>query len=56
MVFGVIAGRLLVLNVARAWLNQTTKVKLCEWLVCDLLDEWLKPHPRGRAPPDRVDD
>ena len=27
MVFGVIAGGLLVLNVAQVWLNQTTKVK-----------------------------
>ena len=44
MVFGVIACGLLVLNVAQAWLNQTTKVKLREWLVCDLFDEWLKPR------------
>jgi vitamin B12/bleomycin/antimicrobial peptide transport system ATP-binding/permease protein len=43
MVFSVIAGCLLVLNVAQAWLNQTTKVKLREWLVCDLFDEWLEP-------------
>src|SRR5271165_5123955 len=43
-VFGVIAGGLLVLNVVQAWLNQTTKVKLREWLVCDLFDEWLKPR------------
>ena len=43
-VFGVIASGLLVLNVAQAWLNQTTKVKLREWLVCDLFDEWLKPR------------
>ena len=43
-VFGVIAGSLLVLNVAQAWLNQTTKVKLREWLVRDLFDEWLKPR------------
>ena len=43
-VFGVIAGGLLVLIVAQAWLNQMTKVKLREWLVCDLFDEWLKPR------------
>ena len=43
-VFGVIASGRLVLNVAQAWLNQTTKVKLREWLVCDLFDEWLKPR------------
>src|ERR1700736_2606997 len=44
VVFGVIAGGLLVLNVAQAWLNQTTKVKLREGLVRDLFDEWLKPR------------
>ena len=44
MVFGVIAGGLLVLNVAQAWVNQTTKVKLREWLVCDLFEVWLKPR------------
>jgi vitamin B12/bleomycin/antimicrobial peptide transport system ATP-binding/permease protein len=43
MVFSVIAGCLLVLNVAQAWLNQTTKVKVREWLVCDLFDQWLEP-------------
>jgi len=42
--FGVIAGGLLVLNVAQAWLNLTTKVNLREWLVRDLFDEWLKPR------------
>ena len=44
MVFGVIAGGLLVLNVAQAWLNQMTKVKLREGVVRDLFDEWLKPR------------
>src|ERR1700726_4918155 len=39
-----IAAGLLVLNVVQAWLTQTTKVKLREWLVCDLFDEWLKPR------------
>jgi putative ATP-binding cassette transporter len=43
-VFGVIAGGLLVLNVAQAWLNQMAKVKLREGVVCDLFDEWLKPR------------
>src|ERR1700680_2654170 len=43
-VFGALAGGLLVLNVAQAWLNQTTKVKLREGLVRDLFDEWLKPR------------
>jgi vitamin B12/bleomycin/antimicrobial peptide transport system ATP-binding/permease protein len=45
-VFGVIAGALLVLNVAQMWLNLVTKIKLREGLVSDLLDQWLKP---GRA-------
>lgn len=43
-VFGWLAGGLLILNVAQAWLNQTTKVKLREGLVRDLFDEWLKPR------------
>ena len=44
MVFGVIAGGLLVLNVAQAWLSQMAKVKLRDGVVCDLFDEWLKPR------------
>ena len=44
IVFCVIAGGLLILNVAQAWLNQMTKVKLREGLVRDLFDEWLKPR------------
>jgi vitamin B12/bleomycin/antimicrobial peptide transport system ATP-binding/permease protein len=43
-VFCIIAGALLVLNVAQAWLNQATKVKLREALVHDLFDQWLKPR------------
>jgi putative ATP-binding cassette transporter len=43
-VFGLIAGGLLILNVAQTWLNQATKVKLREALVRDLFDEWLKPR------------
>ncbi|MBV9273142.1 MAG: ABC transporter ATP-binding protein/permease [Verrucomicrobia bacterium] len=46
LVFGVIAGGLLILNVAQTWFNQKTKVVLREGLVRDLFDEWLKP---GRA-------
>jgi len=41
VVFGVIAGGLLVLNVAQAWLNQMTKLRLREGLVRDLFEEWL---------------
>jgi putative ATP-binding cassette transporter len=42
-VFAVLAGILLVLNVAQMWLNQASKVVLRAGLVNDLLDEWLKP-------------
>jgi putative ATP-binding cassette transporter len=41
--FGMIAGALLVLNVAQTWLTQAIKVKLREGLVHDLLQEWLRP-------------
>jgi putative ATP-binding cassette transporter len=44
VVFCIIAGALLILNVAQAWLNQATKVKLREGLVKDLFDQWLKPR------------
>jgi vitamin B12/bleomycin/antimicrobial peptide transport system ATP-binding/permease protein len=44
VVFCVIAGALLILNVAQAWVNQATKVKLREGLVNDLFDQWLKPR------------
>jgi putative ATP-binding cassette transporter len=44
MVFAFIACGLLILNVAQAWLNQTTKLRLREGLVRDLFDEWLKPR------------
>ncbi len=40
-VFGVIAGILLVLNVAQMWLNLSSKVVLRRGLVDDLLDQWL---------------
>lgn len=43
MVFGWIAGALLVLNVAQGWLNRYLHIKLREWLVRDLFDQWLKP-------------
>src|SRR5690242_11890279 len=42
-VFGVIAGILLVLNVAQMWLNLSSKVVLRRGLVDDLLDQWLTP-------------
>ncbi len=45
-VFGVIAGTLLVLNVAQRWLGETSKIKLREGLVQDLVRNWMQP---GRA-------
>ncbi len=43
-VFAVIAGALLILNVAQRWLAEMLKLKLREGLVQDLVGEWLKPH------------
>jgi vitamin B12/bleomycin/antimicrobial peptide transport system ATP-binding/permease protein len=43
-VFGIIAGALLVLNVAQRWLNETTKLKLREGLAHDLIGNWLQPR------------
>jgi putative ATP-binding cassette transporter len=46
LVFVVIAGILLVLNVAQAWLREMIKLKSREWLTRDLFAQWLEP---GRA-------
>ena len=46
LVFVVIAGSLLVLNVAQAWLREMIKLKSREWLTRDLVAQWLEP---GRA-------
>lgn len=43
-VYGLIAGSLLILNVAQTWLNQTFKMKLRESLTRDLIGEWLAPR------------
>ena len=45
-IFGLIAGALLVLNVAQIWLVQMLKLKLREGLVHDLIQNWMVP---GRA-------
>jgi vitamin B12/bleomycin/antimicrobial peptide transport system ATP-binding/permease protein len=45
-VFGIIAGTLLVLNVAQRWLGETLKLKLRQGLAHDLVQNWLVP---GRA-------
>jgi putative ATP-binding cassette transporter len=62
-VFFVIAGILLVLNVAQRWLVETLKVRLREGLVQGLLAEWLQPRrafwlahggPMGVNPDQRI--
>ena len=45
-VFGVIAGALLILNVAQRWLGETLKLRLRQGLARDLIQNWLQP---GRA-------
>ncbi|HEX5210464.1 MAG TPA: ABC transporter ATP-binding protein/permease [Pseudolabrys sp.] len=46
LVFVMIAGTLLVLNVAQAWLREMIKLRSREWLTRDLVAQWLVP---GRA-------
>jgi putative ATP-binding cassette transporter len=46
MIFVLIAGGLLVLNVAQAWLREMIKVQSREWLTKDLIGVWMTP---GRA-------
>lgn len=43
VVFVEIAGTLLILNVAQAWLREMSKLKLREGLTRDLFDQWLVP-------------
>src|SRR6267142_1342807 len=45
-VFGLIAGALLILNVAQRWLGETLKLRLRQGLVSDLIQNWMQP---GRA-------
>jgi putative ATP-binding cassette transporter len=45
-VFGLIAGALLVLNVAQRWLSETLKLRLRQGLGRDLIQNWMQP---GRA-------
>jgi vitamin B12/bleomycin/antimicrobial peptide transport system ATP-binding/permease protein len=42
-VFAGLAGALLALNVAQAWLREMTKLKLREGLTHDLFEQWLVP-------------
>src|SRR3569623_1829846 len=43
MVFAMIAGGLLVLNIGQTWLNQMIQLKLREALTQDLIAHWLRP-------------
>lgn len=43
MVFAMIAGGLLVLNIGQTWLNQMIRLKLREALTLDLIDQWMRP-------------
>lgn len=43
LVFVVIAGSLLAMNVAQAWLREMIKLKSREWLTRDLFAQWLTP-------------
>ena len=44
LVFAVIAGTLLFLNVGQRWLGEMLKLKLREGLVHDLVQGWMQPH------------
>ena len=64
-VFGVIAGVILVLNVAQRWLVETLKLRLREGLVHDLVGHWMMPRrafwlahagPMGVNPDQRMHD
>jgi vitamin B12/bleomycin/antimicrobial peptide transport system ATP-binding/permease protein len=48
LVFAAIAGGLLVLNVAQAWLREMIKLRSRKWLTRDLFAEWLKPGAPAR--------
>jgi putative ATP-binding cassette transporter len=43
-VFGIIAGSLLILNVAQRWLSETLKYKMREGIVGDLIRDWMQPR------------
>lgn len=64
-VFAIIAGVLLVLNVAQRWLGETLQLKLREAMVNDLVGLWLQPRrafwlqasgPMGAHPDQRMHD
>ncbi|QKD01678.1 ABC transporter ATP-binding protein/permease [Mesorhizobium loti] len=43
LVFAMIAGGLLVLNIGQTWLNQMFRLKLRAALTLDLIDQWMRP-------------
>ncbi len=43
-IFAWIAGVLLILNIAQAWLNQMLRLRLREGLTRDLIGEWMEPR------------
>lgn len=54
VVFAVIVGALLLLNVAQRWLGEMLKLKLREGLVHDMVEGWMQPrrafHPESAGP------
>lgn len=44
IVFAMIAGGLLLLNIAQQWLNQRLRLRLRETLTLDLIDQWMRPN------------
>ncbi|HUN77102.1 MAG TPA: ABC transporter ATP-binding protein/permease [Steroidobacteraceae bacterium] len=48
-VFALIAGVLLVLNVAQKWIGEMLKVKLREGLAHDLIENWMQPRRAFRV-------
>ena len=44
LVFAIIAGSLLLLNVAQRWLQEMLKLKLRQGLVLDLVEDWMRPR------------
>lgn len=44
VIFVLIGGSLLILNVAQAWLREMSKLKLRDGLTHDLFDQWLVPR------------
>lgn len=49
VVFAMIAGVLLLLNIGQQWLNQRFRLKLRESMTTDLVEEWLKPNRAFRV-------